>query len=188
MNKVTARSIYKAKRQSLTPEAIQVATEVIVSQLLSLEIFKNAQVVHVFIPIANKFEVDTHLLIKAFFKFHPEIKIATSIVSTNDLIHTYINDHTTYKTNAWNIPEPIEQMLLSDKDIDVVFLPLLAFDVKGNRVGYGKGYYDRFLVKCKPDVVKVGLSLFEPTEELIEVDDWDIPLNFAVTPKGIFEF
>lgn len=188
MNKETARSIYKAKRKELTAAEIHVASEAIVKHVLFSEICKHARVVHIFIPIPNKAEVDTHLLIDAFFKHQPEIKLATSIIVEGDLMHTYINADTTYKDNAWHIPEPIERNLLSEKDIDVVFLPLLAFDIKGNRVGYGKGFYDRFLQKCKPDVIKIGLSLFEPTEELIEADAWDVPMDWAVTPKGVMAF
>jgi len=188
MNKDTARSIYKAKRKELTTVQIRLWSEAIVKQVLSSEMCKHVKVVHVFIPIPNKAEVDTHLLLNAFFTQYPEIKVATSIIAEGDLIHTYINAHTTYKANDWNILEPIERTLLSEKEIDVVFLPLLAFDLKGNRVGYGKGFYDRFLQKCKPDVIKGGLSLFEPTEELIESDVWDVPMNCAVTPERIWNF
>jgi 5-formyltetrahydrofolate cyclo-ligase len=188
MNKETARSIYKAKRKALTANDIRMSSEAIVKQVMTSEICKHAKVAHIFIPIPNKAEVDTHLLLDAFFTHHPEIKVATSIIVENDLMHTYINAHTSYKANNWNIPEPIERTLLSEKEIDVVFLPLLAFDVKGNRVGYGKGFYDRFLQKCNPNVIKVGLSLFEPTEELIESDAWDVPMNWAVTPDRVWRF
>jgi 5-formyltetrahydrofolate cyclo-ligase len=188
MNKDTARSMYKVKRKALSADDIRMSSEAITKQVMALEICKHAKVVHLFIPIPNKAEVDTHLLLDAFFTKHPEIKVATSIIAEDDLIHTYINVHTRYKANNWNIPEPIEHTLLSEKEIDVVFLPLLAFDVKGNRVGYGKGFYDRFLQKCRTNVIKVGLSLFGPTEELIEFDAWDVPMNWAVTPSGVVEF
>jgi 5-formyltetrahydrofolate cyclo-ligase len=69
-----------------------------------------------------------------------------------------------------------------------VLIPLLAFDKKGNRVGFGKGYYDKFLVHCKPTVLKVGLSFFDPVDEIEDIIGIDIPLDFCVTPKAIHFF
>jgi 5-formyltetrahydrofolate cyclo-ligase len=72
--------------------------------------------------------------------------------------------------------------------IDVVFVPLLAFDTKGNRAGYGKGFYDNFLSKCKPEVIKVGLSFFEPEDLIADCDHNDVRLDFCVTPLKIYGF
>jgi len=71
----------------------------------------------------------------------------------------------------------------------VVFIPLLAFDTKGNRVGYGAGFYDNMLAKCKPNCIKVGLSFFDTEKNLIEgVFEGDIPLDYCVTPTQIYTF
>ena len=67
-------------------------------------------------------------------------------------------------------------------------IPLLAFDKKGFRVGFGKGYYDKFLARCKPNVIKAGLSFFDPVDEINDISGFDIPLNFCITPKEIFSF
>jgi 5-formyltetrahydrofolate cyclo-ligase len=67
-------------------------------------------------------------------------------------------------------------------------VPLLAYDLKGNRVGYGKGYYDRFLAECRPDALKIGFSYFEPEEQINDTEDFDIPLNYCVTPHRCYEF
>jgi 5-formyltetrahydrofolate cyclo-ligase len=72
--------------------------------------------------------------------------------------------------------------------LDVVFIPLLAFDEKGNRVGYGKGFYDRFLAKCRPETVKIGLSFFEATPEITDVSPDDIRLDWCVTPEKVYSF
>jgi 5-formyltetrahydrofolate cyclo-ligase len=72
--------------------------------------------------------------------------------------------------------------------MDVVFVPLLAFDENGQRVGYGKGFYDRFLNECKEDVITVGLSFFEAENELIEANATDVPLRYCVTPERVYEF
>lgn len=70
----------------------------------------------------------------------------------------------------------------------MVLIPLLAFDKKGYRVGYGKGFYDRFLADCRPDVVKVGLSVFEPIDEIADLNEFDIKMDFCITPNRVWQF
>ncbi|WP_018344261.1 5-formyltetrahydrofolate cyclo-ligase [Cytophaga aurantiaca] len=190
MNKETARKIYIAKRNELSADEIQAKSKLIAETFIGSDLWKDAKFIHIFISIPNKGEIDTSFLLNFFLKQHPEIKICTSIVHANgqDLLHTCITSETTYLPNKWNIPEPVERLEVDEKNIDLVLLPLLAFDTKGNRVGYGKGFYDRFLRKCKPDVVKVGLSLFEPTKDLIDADAWDVPLDWVLTPEQIYGF
>jgi len=190
MNKEAVRKIYNTKRKELSPEAIQQQSRAIAENFIASAIWKNSKVIHIFISIPDKGEVDTSFLIDFFFTQHPEIKLCTSIISENgqDLTHTHITSQTTYLSNKWNIPEPVERTAIDEKDVDLVLLPLLAFDGKGNRVGYGKGFYDRFLQKCKTEVLKVGLSLFEPTEELIDADTWDVPLDYGIGPEKLYGF
>lgn len=190
MNKEAVRRQYIAKRNEMPVELLQAHSRSIAETFIVSEIWKGCRAVHIFISIPGKAEIDTSFLIDFFFKEHPQIKICTSVIDANglDLFHTCITSQTTYLSNKWNIPEPVERLALPEHEIDLVLLPLLAFDTKGNRVGYGKGFYDRFLQKCKPGVIKAGLSLFGPTQELIEADAWDVPLDFAVTPKEIYSF
>jgi len=86
------------------------------------------------------------------------------------------------------VPEPVDGIEVPAEKIDVVFVPLLAFDKNGNRAGYGKGFYDTFLLECKEDVIKVGLSLFTAEDEITDVSEKDIPLNYCVTPEKIYSF
>ncbi len=72
--------------------------------------------------------------------------------------------------------------------IEVVFVPLLAFDQQGHRVGYGKGFYDQFLSECNPETIKIGLSFFETEDTIDDVFELDIPLNYCVTPSKIYQF
>lgn len=70
--------------------------------------------------------------------------------------------------------------------IDIVFIPLLIFDKEYNRVGYGYGFYDKFLINCRVDVIKIGLSLLEPISRIIDINMDDIPLDIVVTPNKIY--
>ena len=102
--------------------------------------------------------------------------------------HILLTDNTKLKANSWGVPEPLDGIEVPTQKIDLVFLPLLAFDENGNRVGYGKGFYDNFLRECKEDVVKVGLSLFTAEKEITDVNGNDIPLDYCVTPEKIYSF
>ena len=104
------------------------------------------------------------------------------------MVHFLLTENTKIKKNEFNIPEPLDGIEIPSNKIDVVFVPLLAFDKNGNRIGYGKGFYDSFLNECKTDVVKIGLSFFGAEERINEVFKTDIPLDFCVTPNEIYSF
>jgi len=72
--------------------------------------------------------------------------------------------------------------------IDAVLIPLLAFDNQGFRVGYGGGFYDRFLPACRPEALKVGLSFFDPVDVIEDKDQYDIPMDYCVTPTEIIRW
>ena len=86
------------------------------------------------------------------------------------------------------IPEPINALEVPANKIEVVFVPLLAFDKKGHRVGYGKGFYDLFLSECSPDVIKIGLSFFNAEDSIEDVYENDVRLDYCVTPNEVYEF
>lgn len=100
------------------------------------------------------------------------------------------NDETVFLTNRHGIeePNPETSQPIDIQDIDAVLVPLLAFDRQGQRVGYGGGYYDRFLSQCRPDTLKIGLSHFEPIEEIEDVDEWDVKLDLCITPDRLYRW
>ena len=114
--------------------------------------------------------------------------VIPKMVGDHDLEHYFLLDQTPIKINQWGIPEPQSGIKIDSEQIEVVFVPLLIFDLQGHRVGYGKGYYDRFLAKCKPGTIKVGLSFFDPIERIKDIESHDIPIDFGVTPNKSYEF
>ena len=90
--------------------------------------------------------------------------------------------------SKYDIPEPKGGKLISAQKIDFVIVPLLAFDTNGYRVGYGKGFYDRFLKQCNSTTLFIGLSLFDAVDHIDDVEPTDIPLHFCVTPNGLISF
>lgn len=151
----------------------------------------NYQYVHLFLPILSKYEVDTFELISFFKEKFPEINlvVSRSDFTTNSIIPILFDPYSTVLAkNKYQIPEPLYGEVIDTELIDAVLIPLLCFDEKGNRIGYGAGFYDRFLSACKPNVHKIGLSFFPPIKEDIEISVFDIPLNYCITSSKTYIF
>ena len=106
----------------------------------------------------------------------------------NSMEALLINESTVYKTNKYLITEPKEGVVLQPTTFDIVFVPLFVCDENGFRVGYGKGFYDKYLANCREDCVKIGFSYFEPIQKIEDVNEFDIPLNMCITPNNVYEF
>ena len=186
MDKSQIRKQYKSLRQGLSKTQIENRSISIANRCLELPIW-NKQIMHIFLSIENQKEVDTSFLRTLLQGKDKEIVIP-KIIDSVRLQHFLLTDHTLFKKNSLGIPEPVSGIEIKPSIIDVVFIPLLSFDSKGNRVGYGKGYYDRFLLNCKEECLKIGLSFFEEEQCVFDVEDTDIPLDFCVTPKQIYQY
>ena len=194
MDKKVLRSKYKVLRQSLTQEEIEDKSLAIANQLLRMNTVPSGRLVwdklyyHLFLTIEEQKEINTEYMLQILAGKDKEIVISKCEFSTLGMTHFLLTDNTKIKKNSYNVPEPVDGLEVPDAKIDVVFVPLLAYDKQGNRVGYGKGFYDNFLSKCKPETIKIGLSFFPPEEKIEDVSENDVKLDFCVTPDGVFEF
>ena len=187
MTKKELRTKYNALRQNLSEATIEDLSLQIANQIIHLDIWQHS-FYHLFLPIETKKEVNTEYILQVLAGKDKNIVLSVSDFSTREMTHFLLTDTTTIKKNKYNIPEPVDGLEVPVSKINVVFVPLLAFDDKGNRVGYGKGFYDRFLTECRPEVQKIGLCLEEAVPLIEEVGEWDIPLDFCVSPQRCYEF
>lgn len=187
MNKKEARKKSKEERQKLSFEQLEEKSLAIANQLVQMDIW-NKTYYHLFLPIEEQKEVNSEYLLNILQAKDKEIVISKSDFATTSMTHFLLTDNTKIKKNEYNIPEPINGLPVPTEMIDVVFVPLLAYDKLGNRVGYGKGFYDKFLGQCKPDVIKIGLSFFEPEEQIDDVFENDVKLDFCVTDEKVINF
>lgn len=142
-----------------------------------------------YLPLAHHNEVEPQPILDFMLFRNPGLQIAVpKITGATAMQHLTITDDTIFELNGFGIPEPIDGELVPPEYFDVVLVPLLGFDKKGNRVGFGKGYYDRFLTQCRTDCVIIGLSFLEAVTEIEDVDEWDIPLDYCVTPNKLYVF
>lgn len=194
MDKKVLRSKYKVLRQSLTQEEIEDKSLAIANQLLRMDTVPSGRLVwdklyyHLFLTIEEQKEINTEYMLQILAGKDKEIVISKCEFSTLGMTHFLLTDNTKIKKNSYNVPEPVDGLEVPDTKIDVVFVPLLAYDKQGNRVGYGKGFYDNFLSKCKPETIKIGLSFFPPEEKINDVSANDVKLDFCVTPEEIYKF
>jgi len=187
MTKGQLRKTYKALRRNLSLNDIDNLSLQIANRLLKLPIW-DAAFYHLFLSIIEQKEIDTDFILNILSGKDKNIVLSKCDFKTGEMINYLLTDNTTIKKSAFNIPEPIDGIEISPDKINVVFVPLLAFDKLGNRVGYGKGFYDRFLKSCNPETMKIGLSFFEAESEFIEVTEADIKLDYCVTPKQAYKF
>ncbi len=189
MTKTALRNIYKEKRKSLSPKDIIKMNDLILInfQKISLPFLS---CVHTYMPSEKLGEADTFHIVR-FLEFkNPGIKIGVPKIDSEsgDMHHFHMDDDMEMMDNLFGIAEPTGGNKIGVTEIDLVLVPLLAFDKSGYRVGYGKGYYDRFLQTCRPDVLKIGLSFFEAEEDITDIYQFDISLNYCITPHRIYEF
>jgi 5-formyltetrahydrofolate cyclo-ligase len=189
MTKKELRKIYIDKRKQLTHAQIEKLDDLILIQFQRLQLH-DVNIVLSFWPIFANNETDTHLITDFISFQNPGIKIAYPVADfTNHTMKAIlVNEDSEFKQNEYAILEPISGDELNSDDIDAILIPLLAFDKSGYRIGYGKGFYDRFLASCRKDILKIGLSYFEPEEKIDDVGDHDIRLNCCITPENIFTF
>lgn len=187
MKKEDLRKKYKALRNSLAIDEIEDNSLAIANQLLTLDIWDKS-FYHIFLTIAEHKEINTDYILNILAGKDKHTVVSKSNFKTINLENYLLTDSTIIKPNHWGIPEPVDGIKIENSKIDVVFVPLLCFDKKGHRVGYGAGYYDNFLGGCKPETIKIGLSLFEVEDDIDDVYKGDIALDYCVTPKMIYQF
>ncbi|PKV48507.1 5-formyltetrahydrofolate cyclo-ligase [Aquimarina sp. MAR_2010_214] len=185
MNKKELRAKYKTLRSHLSNEEVENLSIDIANQLLKLPVWEKSYY-HIFLSIDQKKEINTEFLLNILLGKDKNVIVSKSNFEDNTLHHFLLTDTTVLKVNSWGIPEPVDGIPIPEDKIEVVFVPLLAFDQKGNRVGYGKGFYDKFLAKCNPNTLKIGLSFFSAEEEIENVTITDVSLDFCVTPTEIY--
>lgn len=189
MIKTTVRKEYLQRRLNIFEEEFQQQTVLIGFNFKKLKI-PAVDFLLSYSPIIERHEFDVSVCEDMLQQQFPLLKTAWPRIepATQQMDAVQIEKNSILVHNTHRVLEPADGMIMDPQKLDIVFVPLLAFDKKGYRVGYGKGYYDRFLVKCRPDVIKIGFSFFEAVDSIEDINEFDVPLNFCITPRRIYEF
>lgn len=190
MLKQELRTIYKKKRLELSASVKMKMDDLLLIQFQNLAFNKNIEILMSYWPLEHHNEMNTLLYTRYLEHAIPGLKVTFPVVDfeTKEMQAVFVHEDTDFVENKFSIPEPEEGEEVAAEEIDLVFVPLLAFDKEGYRVGYGKGFYDRFLKKCRENVLTIGFSYFEPVDKIEDRNQFDVPLNYCITPHKIYAF
>ncbi len=186
MLKAELRKIYLQKRKALSDDEAFLLSKSIFENFISYFKPLPGQKVHLFIPIQKFREIDTSLFIDYFLSHY--IRVFVPKIAEASLISVEIFTDTEFELNGWGISEPVSSKDSEIVDFDYVITPLLYCDKRGNRVGYGKGFYDGFFGNLPEKSKKIGVNYFNPDENIDDVWEFDIPLDYLVTPTDVLSF
>lgn len=189
MTKKEARKYYREMRTGLSNNAQLEMLAQMLEQFKTYS-FPAVHCLQTYLPMPSSNEIDTAPFIAKLSTLNPDIQVCVPVTqkATDRLINALWKSDEPMVLNHYGIPEPKEVSEIDPKQIDLAFVPLLAFDKQGYRVGYGKGYYDRFLPECRKDALFIGLSFFPPIAGISDRQQFDIPLDLCITPERIYEF
>lgn len=189
MTKAQLRELYKNKRAGIPAlEKIKLADLLLINfQKIRLPFISY---LHTYRAMPGQHEIDTGPFVRYLGFRNPGLLVSLPKINrqTGKMEHYIYNEDTVLKKNKFGIEEPEGGDKLDPLLIDLVLTPLLAFDNKGYRVGFGKGFYDRFFTECRPDVIKAGLSFFEAGDSIEDTEPHDVPLNYCITPRTVYRF
>ena len=190
MDKAELRKIYLAEQKTLSPTERKQKSLQIADLFFQNFDVRKISFLHCFLPIERFNEIDTRLILERIWKEFPHIETIVPRVNlqTNEIESLRFTPETKLAQSNWQIHEPEHDETIETEKIVLVLVPLLCFDARGFRVGYGKGFYDKFLAKCRADCIKIGLSYYAPVSEISDVRDFDVKLDFFITPKTIFNY
>ena len=169
------------KRNSLSKEEITERSKQIENNLFNLEQYKKSKTIMFFVSFNS--EVNTHEMIKDALKIKT---IAVPKVVGHEIEPSVIIDFDNLVSAKFGILEPIELMKIAYKNIDLVLVPGIAFDKQGHRIGYGFGYYDKFLKKV-PKAIKIGLAFDFQIVDKVPREEHDVAVDLIVTEKRVVE-
>jgi len=176
------------KRQALSADEVVDKSSAIIKKLLDMDIYKQAATVMAYLDFRN--EVKTGELVKSALAAGKRLAVPVTDVANKRLIPSLIENYPfDIAPGTWGIPEPKPGRIrpVDPLAIDLVVVPGVAFDIYGNRIGYGGGYYDRFLPRAKPGVVTLAPAYEFQVRDWIGRGKYDWPVDYIVTEERIID-
>ncbi|NOU37544.1 MAG: 5-formyltetrahydrofolate cyclo-ligase [Ferruginibacter sp.] len=188
MLKEEIRILYKKRRREISVTQKEKLEDLMLIQFQKLFIDIEG-VIMTYAPIDSMNEYNPYLIEEYCFFKNESVQLAYPVVDfvTDTLKVFLIKDETDFAKNIYGIEEPIGATEIKPSYIKIMFVPLLAFDSNGYRVGYGKGYYDKLLSFCNPNLIKIGFSFFEDVI-IDDINNFDKKIDYCITPNKIYQF
>lgn len=187
MLKSEIRKTFKQRRKYIVPFELNRISEACTKIVLERFDFKE-KIVSIFLPIEKQKEINTYDLMEEIISRGGTIALSKSNFNDFSLVHFKYEKTSQLEVNPYGIPEPKFGEEIPEILLDYVFVPLLAINNVGHRVGYGKGFYDRLLSKCKPNCFFIGMNMFDEFVNIDDINPMDVKLHFCITPTGFYDF
>jgi 5-formyltetrahydrofolate cyclo-ligase len=187
MQKSEARQFFLQKRKSLTQSECLKLDDLLLIQFQRFN-WSNINCVGNFYPMDKNNEPNSILLAKYLHFIIPTVKIAYPRISQDGYSMEFFAESEEFRESKWGIMEPLPIHKIAINEMDVVFVPLLGFDTTGHRIGFGKGFYDRYFENPSKGTLRLGISYFDPIPKLEDTDQFDVPLTHCITPSNSYEF
>lgn len=187
MIKSEARKKLMEQRKNLTANECIKLDDLLLIQLQKLD-WSNVHCVASFYPLEQHNEPNTLLFAKYLKAIIPDLIMAYPIINANDLTMQFFAETETLQQNKYGIMEPLPNQLIEAEFIDAILVPLIGVDEIGHRIGFGKGFYDKYFVNFPADRPRIGISYFEPIPNIQDTHEFDVPLTHCITPWNSYEF
>ena len=190
MNKSELRAVFLEKRRKLSSLDTFEKSRQIADRFFAEFDVEQMRTIHCFISIPRLGEIDTSLIYERLWTEFPNVRTIAPRMNrvTGEIESLQFSLGSDLVENHWGIREPAGEPIIDPTEIDAVLVPVLCYDSYGNRVGYGKGYYDRFLSKCRAHCQKIGLSFFSPIDKIDDIGEYDVRIDSCITPELIYRF
>lgn len=190
MTKEELRKVYIKKRNALSDSEYQRLNKELFDVFFGSVGLSRVKVLHSFLPIQKNREPDTRAIINHITRKFNDVRIVVPRVEvdTQTIENIFLETSTVLQDNVWGIPEPEMGVIADPQEIDIALVPMVIFDSRGHRVGYGKGFYDKFISTLRPDCKRIGICLFDPVDRIDDIRDYDQPLTQCITPSGNHSF
>ena len=175
MDKKSLRKKISEQKRSMTPEQIQVASEKLGELFRASEQYRDAKTIYGYLPYNQ--EVRTVPILQRALEEGK--RVAVPKVYGDEMRFIYITDFSGIETGYAGIPEPIADGPIADDETALVLMPGLAFDPQGHRIGYGGGFYDKFL-EAEPNHPTIALCYEFQMFDHLDVDSHDIPVDQVI--------
>lgn len=185
MNKKILRQETLAKRGQLSNKELIEYSAAIANKLYEMDEYKQAKRIMTYVSTSK--EVNTHSIIQQAVSQDKSVVVPICVPETRHMLVSELYKLTELEVGFFDLLEPKEEFvrLVEPETIDLVLVPGVLFARNGYRIGYGGGYYDRFLSKLDKNVVKIGLTFHLQTTDLVPTDSYDIPVDIIITEKEI---
>lgn len=175
MDKKALRRDISAKKRAMTPEQIQQASDRLAAQLFQTEAYQHAQSIYGYLSYNQEVRTET-ILRRALADGK---RVAVPKVFGDDMKFLWIDDLSLVAPGYFDIPEPIADGPEADDEFALILMPGLAFDHEGHRIGYGGGFYDRYLAG-HPFHKLVALCYDFQMLDHLDTEEHDIPVNLVI--------